>query len=151
MKPALARGELRCIGATTLDEFRKYIEKDPALERRFAPIFVDEPTVEQTIEMLHGLKHRYEDHHGVVYTDESLSAAARLSHRYVTDRHLPDKAIDLMDEAASKLRVAIYSMPEDLKDKKKQLNKLQKRKVQKLSFSLLILLVKLLLHVYLRA
>src|SRR5262245_43914702 len=107
MKPALARGELRCIGATTLDEFRKYIEKDPALERRFAPVFVEEPTVEQTIEMLHGLKHRYEDHHGVVYTDESLSAAARLSHRYVTDRHLPDKAIDLMDEAASKLRVAI--------------------------------------------
>jgi ATP-dependent Clp protease ATP-binding subunit ClpC len=130
MKPALARGELRCIGATTLDEFRKYIEKDPALERRFAPVFVEEPTVEQTIEMLHGLKHRYEDHHGVTYTDESLSAAARLSHRYVTDRHLPDKAIDLMDEAASKLRVAIYSMPEDLKDKKKQLNKLQSEETE---------------------
>jgi ATP-dependent Clp protease ATP-binding subunit ClpC len=130
MKPALARGELRCIGATTLDEFRKYIEKDPALERRFAPVFVEEPSVEQTIEMLHGLKHRYEDHHGVTYTDESLSAAARLSHRYVTDRHLPDKAIDLMDEAASKLRVAIYSMPEDLKDKKKQLNKLQSEETE---------------------
>jgi ATP-dependent Clp protease ATP-binding subunit ClpC len=125
MKPALARGELRCIGATTLDEFRKYIEKDPALERRFAPVFVDEPDVEQTIEMLRGLKHRYEDHHNVKYTDESLKAAARLSHRYVTDRHLPDKAIDLMDEAASKLRVAIYSMPEDLKNKKKHLTKLQ--------------------------
>jgi ATP-dependent Clp protease ATP-binding subunit ClpC len=125
MKPALARGELRCIGATTLDEFRQYIEKDPALERRFAPVVVEEPTVEETIEMLRGLKHRYESHHNIAYTDDSLKAAARLSHRYVTDRHLPDKAIDLMDEAASKLRVAIYSMPEDLKTKKKQLNKLQ--------------------------
>jgi ATP-dependent Clp protease ATP-binding subunit ClpC len=125
MKPALARGELRCIGATTLDEFRKYIEKDPALERRFAPIFVEEPNVEQTIEMLRGLKHRYEAHHNVSYTDDALKAAARLSHRYVTDRYLPDKAIDLIDEAASKLRVAIYSMPDELKTKKKQLNKLQ--------------------------
>ncbi len=125
MKPALARGELRCIGATTLDEFRKYVEKDPALERRFAPVFVDEPTVEETIEMLRGLKHRYEEHHNVSYTDDSLKAAARLSHRYVSDRHLPDKAIDLIDEAASKLRIAIYSMPEALKKKKKELNKLQ--------------------------
>ncbi|MCB0168542.1 MAG: AAA family ATPase, partial [Anaerolineae bacterium] len=125
MKPALARGELRCIGATTLDEFRKYIEKDPALERRFAPVYVEEPTVELTIDMLRGLKHRYEGHHGVSYTDDSLKAAARLSHRYVTDRKLPDKAIDLIDEAASKLRVAIYSMPEALKLKKKQLSKLQ--------------------------
>ncbi len=125
MKPALARGELRCIGATTLDEFRKYIEKDPALERRFAPVFVEEPNVEQTIEMLRGLKHRYEEHHNVAYTDDSLKAAARLSHRYVTDRHLPDKAIDLIDEAASKLRIAIYSMPEELKQKKKQLRKLE--------------------------
>jgi ATP-dependent Clp protease ATP-binding subunit ClpC len=125
MKPALARGELRCVGATTLDEFRQYIEKDPALERRFAPVFVEEPTVEETIEMLRGLKHRYESHHGISYTDDSLKASARLSHRYVTDRHLPDKAIDLMDEAASKLRVAIYSMPEDLKAKKKELTKLQ--------------------------
>ena len=125
MKPALARGELRCIGATTLDEFRKYIEKDPALERRFAPVYVEEPTVELTIDMLRGLKHRYEGHHGVSYTDDALKAAARLSHRYVTDRKLPDKAIDLMDEAASKLRVAIYSMPEALKLKKKQLTKLQ--------------------------
>lgn len=125
MKPALARGELRCIGATTLDEFRKYIEKDPALERRFAPVYVEEPTVEEAIAMLRGLKHRYEAHHNVTYTDESLTSAARLSHRYVTDRHLPDKAIDLIDEAASKLRVAIYSMPEALKEKKKQLTKLQ--------------------------
>ncbi|MBN1219945.1 MAG: AAA family ATPase [Anaerolineae bacterium] len=125
MKPPLSRGELRCIGATTLDEFRKYIEKDPALERRFAPVFVEEPTVEETIEMLRGLKHRYEEHHNITYTDESLKAAARLSHRYVSDRHLPDKAIDLIDEAASKLRIAIYSMPDDLKSKKKKLNKLQ--------------------------
>jgi ATP-dependent Clp protease ATP-binding subunit ClpC len=125
MKPPLARGELRCIGATTLDEFRKYIEKDPALERRFAPVFVEEPSVEETIEMLRGLKHRYEEHHNITYTDESLRAAARLSHRYVSDRHLPDKAIDLIDEAASKLRVAIYSMSDDLKTKKKALNKLQ--------------------------
>ena len=125
MKPALARGELRCIGATTLDEFRKYVEKDPALERRFAPVFVDEPTVEETIEMLRGLKHRYEEHHNVSYTDDSLKAAARLSHRYVSDRHLPDKAIDLIDEAASKLRIAIYSMPDQLKQKKKNLSQLQ--------------------------
>jgi ATP-dependent Clp protease ATP-binding subunit ClpC len=125
MKPALARGELRCVGATTLDEFRKYIEKDPALERRFAPVFVDEPDVEQTIEMLRGLKHRYEEHHGIAYTDNALKAAARLSHRYVTDRHLPDKAIDLIDEAASKLRVAIYSMPDALKAQKKHLRKLE--------------------------
>ncbi len=125
MKPPLARGELRCIGATTLDEFRKHIEKDPALERRFAPVFVGEPSVEETIEMLAGLKHRYEAHHGITYTDEALSAAARLSHRYVADRHLPDKAIDVIDEAASKLRVAIYSMPDDLKRKKKELTRLQ--------------------------
>lgn len=125
MKPPLARGELRCIGATTLNEFRKYIEKDAALERRFAPVFVEEPTVEETIAMLRGLKHRYEIHHSITYTDEALTGAARLSHRYVTDRHLPDKAIDLIDEAASKLRVAIYSMPDDLKQKKKALKKLQ--------------------------
>ena len=125
MKPPLARGELRCVGATTLDEFRKYIEKDPALERRFAPVFVEEPSVEESIEMLRGLKHRYEAHHNITYTDEALQAAARLSQRYVSDRHLPDKAIDVIDEAASKLRVAIYSMPEDLKAKKKELTKLQ--------------------------
>jgi ATP-dependent Clp protease ATP-binding subunit ClpC len=125
MKPAQARGELRCEGATTLDEFRKYTDKDPALERRFAPDYVEEPTVEETIEMLRGLKHRYEAHHNITYTDEALKSAARLSHRYVTDRHLPDKAIDVIDEAASKLRIAIYSMPEDLKQKKKELTRLQ--------------------------
>ncbi|MBN1659652.1 MAG: AAA family ATPase [Anaerolineae bacterium] len=124
MKPALARGELRCIGATTPDEYRRYIEKDSALERRFAPIWVEEPSVEETIEMLHGLRDRYEAHHNVRFTEEALDAAARLSYRYVTERRLPDKAVDLIDEAASKLRVAIYSMPGDLKQMKGRLKKL---------------------------
>ncbi|MGD9148233.1 MAG: AAA family ATPase [Anaerolineae bacterium] len=124
MKPALARGELRCIGATTPDEYRRFIEKDAALERRFAPVWVEEPSLEETIEMLKGLQDRYEAHHNVRYTEEALVSAARLSHRYVTDRHLPDKAVDLIDEAASKLRVAIYSMPADLKDMKSRLQKL---------------------------
>ena len=124
MKPALARGELRCIGATTPDEYRRYIEKDSALERRFAPIWVEEPSVEETIEMLHGLRDRYEAHHNVSFTDEALDAAAHLSQRYVTERHLPDKAVDVIDEAASKLRVAIYSMPPDLKELKARLKKL---------------------------
>jgi ATP-dependent Clp protease ATP-binding subunit ClpC len=124
MKPALARGELRCIGATTPDEYRRYIEKDAALERRFAPIWVEEPSVDETIEMLKGLRDRYEAHHNVRFTEEALISAARLSQRYVTDRHLPDKAVDLMDEAASKLRVAIYSMPPDLKELKSRLQKL---------------------------
>ena len=100
LKPALARGELRAIGATTLDEYRKYIEKDPALERRFQPVLVGEPSVEDTIAILRGLKERYEVHHGVRIKDEALVAAAVLSNRYITDRFLPDKAIDLMDEAA---------------------------------------------------
>lgn len=125
MKPALARGELQCIGATTLDEYRQYIERDAALERRFAPVFVDEPTVEETIEMLRGLRDRYEAHHKVHFSDEALVAAARLSHRYVTDRHLPDKAIDLIDEAAAKLRVAIYSLPPELKALNNEIQKLQ--------------------------
>ncbi len=124
MKPALARGELRCIGATTLDEYRQYIERDSALERRFAPIYVEEPSVEEAIEMLRGVRDRYEEHHGVTFRDEALSAAAQLSHRYVTERRLPDKAIDLIDEAASKLRIAIYSLPPDLKAMKLQLQKL---------------------------
>ncbi|HNS52091.1 MAG TPA: AAA family ATPase [Anaerolineae bacterium] len=124
MKPALARGELRCIGATTPDEYRRYIEKDSALERRFAPIWVEEPSIEDTISMLHGLRDRYEAHHNVRFTDEALTAAARLSARYVTDRRLPDKAVDLIDEAASKLRVAIYSMPPELKEMKARLTKL---------------------------
>ena len=124
MKPALARGELRCVGATTPDEYRRYIEKDSALERRFAPIWVEEPSVEETIEMLEGLRDRYEAHHNVRFAEGALVAAAQLSNRYVTDRHLPDKAVDLIDEAASKLRVAIYSMPPELKETKARLQKL---------------------------
>jgi ATP-dependent Clp protease ATP-binding subunit ClpC len=124
MKPALARGELRCIGATTLDEYREHIEKDPALERRFAPIFVDEPTVEETIQMLRGLRDRYEAHHKVRITDDALVAAARLSDRYVKDRHLPDKAIDLIDEAAAKLRIAIYGLTPELRRQKIELQRL---------------------------
>ena len=125
LKPALARGELQTIGATTLDEFHKYIEKDAALERRFAPIYVEEPSVDDTIKMLQGLRDRYEAHHKVRFADDALVAAARLADRYVTDRRLPDKAIDLMDEAAAKLRVALYSMPPDLKDMKAELDRLQ--------------------------
>jgi len=124
LKPALARGELQCVGATTLDEYRRYIEKDSALERRFAPVFVEEPSVEETIEMLRGLRDRYEAHHKVRFTDEALVAAARLSHRYVSDRRLPDKAVDLIDEAAAKLRVAIYSLPPELKAMKDELRDL---------------------------
>ena len=124
LKPALARGELQCVGATTLDEFRQYIERDSALERRFAPVFVDEPSVEDTIEMLRGLCDRYEQHHAVKYSDEALVAAAKLSYRYVTDRRLPDKAIDLIDEAAAKLRVALHTLPADLKERKMKIDKL---------------------------
>jgi ATP-dependent Clp protease ATP-binding subunit ClpC len=125
MKPALARGELQCIGATTLDEYRQYIEKDSALDRRFAPVYVEEPSVEDTIEMLFGLRDRYEAHHKVTISDEAVIAAARLADRYVTDRRLPDKAIDLLDEAAAKLRVALYSMPDELKELKEAIARLQ--------------------------
>ena len=123
-KPALARGELQCIGATTLDEYHKHIEKDSALERRFAPVYVEEPSIDDTIKMLFGLRDRYEAHHKVHFSDEALTAAARLSSKYVTDRRLPDKAIDLMDEAAAKLRVALFSLPPELKDRKTELDKL---------------------------
>jgi len=125
LKPALARGELQCIGATTLDEYQKHIEKDAALERRFAPVFVDEPSQEDTLKMLQGLRDRYEAHHKVHFSDEALAAAVKLSSRYVTDRRLPDKAIDLMDEAAAKLRVALYSMPPELKKTKSGLDRLK--------------------------
>ncbi|HEY0625892.1 MAG TPA: ATP-dependent chaperone ClpB [Allosphingosinicella sp.] len=114
LKPALARGELHCIGATTLDEYRKYVEKDPALQRRFQPVFVGEPTVEDTISILRGLKEKYELHHGVRITDGALVSAATLSNRYISDRFLPDKAIDLMDEAASRLRMEVESKPEEI-------------------------------------
>ncbi len=123
LKPALARGELRCIGATTLDEYRQYIEKDAALERRFQKILVNEPTVEDTIAILRGLKERYEVHHGIEITDPAIVAAATLSHRYITDRQLPDKAIDLMDEAASVIRMEIDSKPEEM-------DKLERRLIQ---------------------
>lgn len=125
LKPALSRGELQCVGATTLNEYQKYIEKDAALERRFAPVYVDEPSVDDTISMLHGLRDRYEAHHKVHFTDQALVSAAKLSARYVTDRFLPDKAIDLMDEAAAKLRVALYSLPADLKTLKSKVDKIQ--------------------------
>lgn len=121
LKPALARGELRCVGATTLDEFRQYIEKDPALERRFQQVYVGEPSVEDTISILRGLKERYEVHHGIKIQDEALIAAAKLSHRYITHRQLPDKAIDLVDEAASKLRIEIDSMPTELDEMERKL------------------------------
>ncbi len=125
LKPALARGDLRCIGATTLNEYRKYIEKDAALERRFQPVLVGEPTVEETISILRGLKEKYEVHHGVRIQDSALVAAAMLSHRYITDRFLPDKAIDLVDEAASKLRIEIDSMPAELDDIERKIRQLE--------------------------
>ena len=125
LKPALARGELRCIGATTLDEYRKYIEKDAALERRFQPIVVDQPSVEDTISILRGLKERYEVHHGVRITDAAIVAAAVLSNRYITDRFLPDKAIDLIDESASKLRIEIDSLPTELDIVEREIRQLE--------------------------
>jgi ATP-dependent Clp protease ATP-binding subunit ClpB len=125
LKPALARGELHCVGATTLDEYRKHIEKDPALERRFQPIFVGEPSVEDTIAILRGLKERYDVHHGVRIADPALIAAAQLSHRYITARQLPDKAIDLIDEAASRLRMEIDSMPTELDELRRKVLQLE--------------------------
>jgi len=125
LKPMLARGELHCIGATTLDEYRKHIEKDPALERRFQPVLVDQPSVEDTISILRGLKERYEIHHGVRIKDAALIAAATLSQRYISDRFLPDKAIDLMDEAASRLRVEINSMPAEMDEISRRILQLQ--------------------------
>ncbi|MCY2928499.1 MAG: ATP-dependent chaperone ClpB [Planctomycetota bacterium] len=125
IKPALARGELRCIGATTLDEYRKHVEKDPALERRFQPVLVDEPTMEDTIAILRGLKDRYEVHHGVRIQDAALVAAATMSQRYITDRFLPDKAIDLVDEAASRLRLENDSMPAEMDELKRRVMQLQ--------------------------
>ena len=125
IKPALARGELHCIGATTLDEYRKYIEKDAALARRFQPVLVEEPTVEDTISILRGIKEKYELHHGVRISDSALVAAATLSHRYITDRFLPDKAIDLVDEAASRLRMEVDSKPEELDQLDRQILQMQ--------------------------
>ncbi len=129
LKPALARGELRCIGATTIDEYRKYIEKDPALERRFQPVYVDEPSPEEAIAILRGLKEKYEVHHGVKITDNAIVAAVMLSHRYITDRYLPDKAIDLIDEAAAKLRIEIDSMPTEIDEIERKIKQLEIEKV----------------------
>ncbi|KAL1217304.1 Chaperone protein ClpC2 [Cardamine amara subsp. amara] len=128
LKPALARGELQCIGATTLDEYRKHIEKDPALERRFQPVKVPEPTVEEAIQILHGLRERYEIHHKLRYTDDSLVAAAQLSHQYISDRFLPDKAIDLIDEAGSRVRLQHAQVPEEARELERQLRQITKEK-----------------------
>lgn len=125
LKPMLARGELRCIGATTLNEYRKYIEKDSALERRFQPVLVKEPSVEDTVSILRGLKERYEVHHGVRIKDSALVAAAALSNRYISERFLPDKAIDLVDEAAARLRTEIDSMPTELDESRRRMLQLQ--------------------------
>ncbi len=125
LKPALARGQLRCIGATTFDEYRKHIEKDAALERRFQPVMVDEPSVEDTIAILRGLKERYEIHHGVRIQDAAIIAAAMMSDRYITERFLPDKAIDLIDEAASTLRIEIDSMPQELDVSERKIRQLE--------------------------
>ncbi|CAA0807107.1 Chaperone protein ClpC1- chloroplastic [Striga hermonthica] len=128
LKPALARGELQCIGATTLDEYRKHIEKDPALERRFQPVKVPEPTVEEAIQILRGLRERYEIHHKVRYTDEAIDAAAQLSHQYISDRFLPDKAIDLIDEAGSRVRLHHAQLPEEGKELERELRQITKEK-----------------------
>ena len=128
LKPSLARGELQCIGATTLDEYRKYIEKDAALERRFQPIQVDEPTVEETILIIKGLRDRYEAHHRVKITDEAIDAAAKMSDRYISDRFLPDKAIDLIDEAGSKVRLRSYTTPPNLKELEAKLEAIRHEK-----------------------
>ncbi len=128
LKPPLSRGELQCIGATTLDEYRKYIERDAALERRFQPVMVEEPTLEQTIEILLGIRERYEQHHKVRITDDAVRAAADLSIRYITDRHLPDKAIDLIDEASSRVRLRHSSAPPDLRTAQRELDRVTKEK-----------------------
>ena len=128
LKPMLSRGELQCIGATTLDEYRKHVEKDAALERRFQPVLVSEPSVDETIQILKGLRDRYEAHHRVKYTDEALEAAAGLSSRYVSDRFLPDKAIDLIDEAGSRVRMKAFEAPKDLRELEVKLEKLTQEK-----------------------
>ena len=125
LKPMLARGELHCIGATTLDEYRQYIEKDAALERRFQPVMVDEPSVEDTISILRGLKERYEVYHGVKITDGALVAAATLSHRYISDRFLPDKAIDLVDEACALIKTELDSMPAELDELQRKIMQME--------------------------
>ena len=133
LKPSLARGELQCIGATTLDDYRKYVERDPALERRFQPVTVEQPTVDETIEILKGIKGRYEQHHKLTISDDALDAAAHLSARYITDRFLPDKAIDLVDEAASRVRIRTTTMPLSVKEVNKVLDNVRKDKDEALA------------------
>ena len=128
LKPELARGDLQIIGATTLDEYRKHIEKDAALERRFQPITVDEPSQEEAVSILKGIRDKYEAHHNVQITDEAIEAAVKLSSRYITDRQLPDKAIDLIDEAASRVRLQAYTAPVDVKDLEDAIEKLAAEK-----------------------
>lgn len=130
LKPALSRGELQCIGATTLNEYKKYIERDAALERRFQPIIIDESTVDETIEILLGIKQKYEEHHKIVYTEKAIKAAANLSYRYITDRYLPDKAIDLLDEAGSKVRLENTMVPKDFKEIESEIDKLRDEKTR---------------------
>ena len=130
LKPSLARGELQIIGATTREEYRKYVEKDAALERRFQPVVVEEPTEEEAIRILFGLRDKYEAHHKVRITDSALVAAVKLSSRYINDRYLPDKAIDLMDEAASKVRLSVYTSSPVIKDLEKEIEKLEEQKEQ---------------------
>jgi ATP-dependent Clp protease ATP-binding subunit ClpC len=128
LKPALARGELQCVGASTLNEYRKYIEKDGALERRFQPIIIDPPSIEEAIEILKGIRKHYEDHHKIVIPDETLASAARLSERYITDRFLPDKAIDVIDEAGARARLATQVPPPEVADLKEKLEELARRR-----------------------
>merc|ERR1711988_2067405 len=128
LKPALARGELQCIGATTIDEYRKHIEKDPALERRFQPVKVPEPSVEEAIEILRGLRDRYEAHHKLNYTDEAIECAVKFANQFISDRFLPDKAIDLIDEAGSRVRLKHTQLPEEARDLDRQLRTLLKEK-----------------------
>merc|ERR1711977_438193 len=128
LKPALARGELQCIGATTLDEYRKHIEKDPALERRFQPVQVPEPSVDEAVEILRGLRERYEAYHKLRYTDEAIDCAVKYAHQYISDRFLPDKAIDLIDEAGSRIRLKHSRLPEEARGPDKELRTLLKEK-----------------------
>ncbi len=130
LKPALARGEIQCIGATTLDEYRQHIEKDGALERRFQKLMVDPTSVEETVEILHNIKRRYEDHHNVIYTDEAIEACVKLTARYITDRHLPDKAIDALDEAGSRVHISNINVPKrKLLSLKKQIENVRTEKI----------------------
>ena len=133
LKPSLARGELQCIGATTQDDYRKYIERDPALERRFQPVKVEQPSVDETVEILKGVKAAYEEHHQLVISDEALDSASQLASRYIADRFLPDKAIDLIDEAASKVRIEFNSPPPAVKQVRLDLEKVKKDKDEALT------------------